>query len=142
MPRSIATSQAGSYETGSGSDPRLARDERALAGQERAIGVRAAPEVTLVVEAFRRTDGKRVWEYRLPAAGARPETHEKHNLATPTPVSDGERIYAWFGNGQLVALDLRGKEVWKQHLGPFLNQWGHGSSPALHTLSDLHSPNR
>ena len=128
----IVTSQAGSYETGNGSDPRLARDERALAGRERAIGVRTAAELTLVVEAFRRTDGKRVWEYRTAATGDRPESHEKHNLATPTPVSDGERVYAWFGNGQVVALDMRGKEVWKRHLGSFMNQWGHGSSPALY----------
>jgi len=128
----IVTSQAGSYAGGDGSDPRLARDERALALQERAISVRNAPEVTLVVEAFRRTDGKRVWEYKLAATGDRPETHEKHNLATPTPVTDGEYVFAWFGNGQVVALDLNGKEVWKRHLGSFLNLWGHGSSPALY----------
>ncbi len=128
----IVTSQAGSYATGDGGDPRLARDERALAGRERAIGVRAAAELTLVVEAFRRTDGKRVWEYRTAATGDRPESHEKHNLATPTPVSDGERVYAWFGNGQVLALDMTGRLVWRKHLGAFMNQWGHGSSPALY----------
>ncbi len=128
----IVTSQSGSYETGDGSDPRLARDERALAVKERAISARGGPALELVVEAFGRRDGKRVWEYRMAATGARPEVHEKHNLATPTPVSDGERVYAWFGNGQLVALDLRGKRVWEKHLGPFANQWGHGSSPALY----------
>ncbi len=128
----IVTSQAGSYETGDGSDPRLARDERALAVKERAISAKGGPALELVVEAFGRQNGKRVWEYRMAAAGARPEVHEKHNLATPTPVSDGERVYAWFGNGQLVALDLKGKRVWEKHLGPFANQWGHGSSPALY----------
>ena len=40
--------------------------------------------------------------------GRSPSVHEKHNLATPTPVTDGERVYAWFGNGQLVALDMAG----------------------------------
>lgn len=128
----IATSQAGSYETGDGTDPRLARDERALAGKERAIGIKPSSTLTLIVEAFRRTDGARVWAYRTEATGERPELHEKHNLATPTPVSDGQRIYAWFGNGQVVALDLQGREIWKRHLGSFLNQWGHGSSPMLY----------
>lgn len=128
----IVTSQSGSYETGDGSDPRLARDERALAVKERAISAKGGPALELVVEAFGRRDGKRVWEYRMAATGARPEVHEKHNLATPTPVSDGERVYAWFGNGQLVALDLQGKRLWEKHLGPFANQWGHGSSPALY----------
>ena len=65
-----------------------------------------------------------------------PDLHEKHNLATPTPATDGERAYAWFGNGQVVALDMEGQVVWTRHLGedyaPFQTQWGHGSSPALH----------
>jgi hypothetical protein len=119
----------------------LARDDRSLAVRENVIGGRrgteAAPnEVFLVVEAFRRSDGARLWEYRVQATGPMPQNHEKHNLATPTPVTDGERVYAWFGNGQVVALDSNGVEVWKRHLGleygTFLNQWGHGSSPVLY----------
>ena len=39
-------------------------------------------------------------------------------------------------NGQVVALDMEGREIWKRHLGveygSFLNLWGHGSSPALY----------
>jgi outer membrane protein assembly factor BamB len=134
----IATSQLGSYSAGSRSDPRLARDDRDLAMQENAIGRAPSPDgkLYLVVEAFRRADGKRLWEYKTAATGDRPEVHEKHNLATPTPVSDGKRIYAWFGNGQVIALDMQGREVWKRHLGQergsFLNLWGHGSSPALY----------
>lgn len=134
----IVTSQAGSYETGGGSDPRLARDDRTMSGKERAIGAKPATDgkLYLVVEAFDRTSGKRAWEFRAEATGDRPEMHEKHNLATPTPVSDGKRIYAWFGNGQLFALDLNGKQIWKKHLaedhGSFMNLWGHGSSPAFY----------
>ena len=68
----------------------------------------AGSKVWLVVEAFHRSNGQRLWEYRTEATGPLPEVHEKHNLATPTPVTDGERVYAWFGNGQLVALDMDG----------------------------------
>lgn len=50
-----------------------------------------------MVEAFARADGKKAWEHRIEATGDLPENHEKHNLATPTPITDGERIYAWFG---------------------------------------------
>jgi outer membrane protein assembly factor BamB len=134
----IATSQVGSYSASDGSNPRLARDDRTLAERENAIGAAKSPDgnVYLVVEAFRRSDGKRLWEYRTAATGEFPDSHEKHNLATPTPVSDGKRTYAWFGNGQLVALDMNGREVWKRHLGKehgsFVNLWGHGSSPALY----------
>jgi outer membrane protein assembly factor BamB len=137
----IVTSQIGSYAT-RGGNPRLARDDQSLAAREHAIGgtsmasAESSGELLLAVEAFRRADGKRLWEYRIPATGERQENHEKHNLATPTPASDGERIYAWFGNGQVVALDLKGRELWKRHLGreygSFLNDWGHGSSPALY----------
>ncbi len=133
----IVTSQVGSYSDADGNDPRLARDDRALAAQENAIGsVRSGDgKVYLVVEAFDRAGGKRLWEYRIAASGHRPELHEKHNLATPTPVTDGKLIYVWFGNGQAAALNRQGREVWKRNLGdhgPFVNNWGHGSSPMLY----------
>ena len=134
----IVTSQAGSYASVREGDPRLARDDQALSSRENAIrrANSADGKLYLIVEAFRRSDGKRLWEYRIAATGERPAVHEKHNLATPTPVSDGKRIYAWFGNGQVVALDMEGRELWKRHLGveygSFLNLWGHGSSPALY----------
>lgn len=140
--RVFVTSQVGVASVRAGSHPRLARDEAALAVRENPIGGRRAEsapggdEVFLVVEAFRRSDGERLWEYRVRATGEFPSLHEKHNLATPTPVTDGERVYAWFGNGQLAALDMEGRPVWTRHLGieysPFRNQWGHGSSPVLY----------
>jgi outer membrane protein assembly factor BamB len=140
--RVFVTSQIGtSARAGGGEHPQLARDERALAERENPIGGRrlepdpASRDVWLVVEAFARLDGKRLWEYRTKAAGSLPDVHEKHNLATPTPVTDGERVYAWFGNGQIVALDMHGRLVWTRSLGeelaPVRTLWGHGSSPAL-----------
>lgn len=132
------TSQVGGGGTSDGRDPRLARDERALAARENAISHKPSADgkIWLAVEAFRQQDGQRVWEYRLPALGMQPDLHEKHNLATPTPASDGKLVFAWFGDGQVVALDLTGRLVWKLNLaathGSFENQWGHGSSPVLH----------
>ena len=136
--RVVVTSQVGHAPTAGGGQPRLARDDRALAGREGAIADVADPSdagaIAFVVEAFDRAAGTRLWTHRLPAAGPFPELHEKHNLATPTPVADAERVYAWFGNGQLVAIDLAtGRPTWTRHLGaeyaPFDAQWGHGSSP-------------
>lgn len=138
----IVTSQTGVAPVQQGMPTRLARDDQDLAGRENPMGGRAAKEpapggdVTLVVEAFRRTDGSRLWKYGVAATGEFPDLNEKHNLATPTPVTDGRTVYALFGNGQLVALDMQGKEVWTRHLGeeisPFVVAWGHGSSPALY----------
>jgi len=137
--RVIVTSQVGRAPTAGGGQPRLARDDRALAGREGTIADVAADggdagAITFVVEAFDRTAGTRLWAHRVPATGPFPELHEKHNLATPTPVADEARVYAWFGNGQIVAVDLKtGQPAWTRHLGadyaPFDAQWGHGSSP-------------
>lgn len=138
--RVIVTSQIGTSTMAEGAaHPQLARDDRTLAEREAPIGgqrqATTTDDVWLVVEAFSRSDGRRLWEYRTKATGSLPAVHEKHNLATPTPVTDGQRVYTWFGNGQIVALDLDGRLVWSRHLGtevgPFRTLWGHGSSPVL-----------
>jgi outer membrane protein assembly factor BamB len=140
--RVIVTSQIGRSPVVQGdTHPQLARDDSSLAAREHPIGGRrgearaTADDVWLVVEAFARSDGRRLWEHRTKATGSLPAAHEKHNLATPTPVTDGQRIYAWFGNGQLVALDMDGRLAWTRDLGAefgsFRTLWGHGSSPVL-----------
>jgi outer membrane protein assembly factor BamB len=52
------------------------------------------------------------------------------------PVTDGQFVYAWFGTGQIVALDINGKLVWERNLAkeisPFDINWGHSSSPTLY----------
>jgi outer membrane protein assembly factor BamB len=140
--RVFVTSQIGSAAVRGGSHPQLARDDPSLVVQEHPMGGnRSEPqadtsEVFLTVEAFNRSNGNRLWEYRVQATGPFPELHEKHNLATPTPVTDGEHLYAWFGNGLIVCLDMKGNLVWSRHIGqeyaPFQIQWGHGSSPVLY----------
>jgi outer membrane protein assembly factor BamB len=51
-------------------------------------------------------------------------------------VTDGERVYAVFGTGQVAAVDMTGRAVWTRNLGkdisPFDIQWGNGSSPFLY----------
>ena len=93
-------------------------------------------DVSFVVQAFHRSDGRLLWEHRLPQRGVVPPVHRKHNLASPSAVTDGEVVYAWFGTGQLVALRLDGALLWQRHLGedyaPFDIRWGHGSSPVLY----------
>jgi len=138
----FVTSQIGSAAVRGGSHPQLARDDPSLVVQEHPMGgIRSEPqadtgEVFLTVEAFNRSNGNRLWEYRVLANGPFPELHEKHNLATPTPVTDGEHLYAWFGNGLIVCLDMKGNLVWSRQIGqeyaPFQIQWGHGSSPVLY----------
>jgi outer membrane protein assembly factor BamB len=138
----IVTSQKGTVPIQEGFRPQLARDDQELASKENPIGGKSTQstppggEVSLIVEAFSLNDGHRLWKHSIPATGEFPQLSEKHNLATPTPATDGKTIYALFGNGQLVALDMDGNPVWTRHLGkeysPFLVPWGHGGSPTLY----------
>jgi outer membrane protein assembly factor BamB len=130
----VVTSQAGSGVVKPG--PRLVQSGNPADAGERALGAAAGDQVTFLVNAFDRRDGKRAWEFEMRAEGELPAVHEKHNLASSSPVTDGERIYAWFATGQIAAVDLSGRLVWKKHLGaeygPFVINWGHGSSPVVH----------
>ncbi|HUG54383.1 MAG TPA: PQQ-binding-like beta-propeller repeat protein [Vicinamibacteria bacterium] len=137
--RVFVTSQTGRAALRPGRHPTLARGPEANA--EKPLGATteaggAEGGVRFIVEAFDRRDGRRLWQYALEAEGPLPEVHEKHNLASPSPVTDGAHVYAWFGTGQLVALGLDGTFAWQKNLGkeygPFDIAWGHGSSPTLH----------
>lgn len=79
------------------------------------------------------TSGKILWQ--ASAAGARAHTHQKNTLASSTPATDGERVYAVFWNGEelsLSAYDFQGKELWKRELGGFTSQHGAGASPVVY----------
>jgi outer membrane protein assembly factor BamB len=56
-------------------------------------------------------------------------------MAVPTPATDGRRVYALFGTGDLVCLDTDSKPVWlrslAQEYGVFRNRWGMAASPLL-----------
>jgi outer membrane protein assembly factor BamB len=135
--RVFVTSQVGAGQSRQG--PRLVQGADPAAAGERAIGAGRAAGVAagpvFLVEAFDRGSGRRLWQYRLDAATPMPVVHDKHNMASPSPVTDGTYVYAWFSTGQLVALDMDGRLVWQRHLGrengPFDINWGHSSSPTL-----------
>jgi outer membrane protein assembly factor BamB len=60
-------------------------------------------------------DGKKIWERQFWATG-RTLVHDKISVATPTPASDGRRIYAIFSSNDLVCLDLEGNLIWLRGL--------------------------
>jgi outer membrane protein assembly factor BamB len=61
--------------------------------------------------------------------------HNLHNLASPSPVTDGEVVLFHFGTGDLVAFDFAGKELWRRNLqkehGNYTIWWGHANSPVI-----------
>ncbi len=56
----------------------------------------------------------------------------KNSYATPTPTTDGERIYAAFGDGSIAAVTFDGSVVWTNREVPFYSRHGLGASPLLH----------
>ncbi|HSR69873.1 MAG TPA: PQQ-binding-like beta-propeller repeat protein [Acidobacteriota bacterium] len=131
----FVTSQSGRGAVRSGNHPTLSRGSEEME-RELSSGQMEAQGVVFLVQAFDTSDGSLRWEYSLDAATPLPEVHNKNNLATPSPVTDGSMVYAWFGTGQIVALDMQGREQWKRNLAqdyaPFQVSWGHASSPTLY----------
>ncbi len=60
----------------------------------------------------------------------------KQNMSSPSPVTDGTRVWVMTGTGILKAFDFAGKELWARDVqkdyGRFGLNWGYASSPLLH----------
>ncbi len=77
--------------------------------------------------------GKELWK-RISFRGTpRIPTHRDNTYASETPVTDGKRIYVYFGMTGLFAYDLDGNPVWEKDLGIYASQkdWGTSTSPLL-----------
>ncbi|MEA3211886.1 MAG: outer membrane protein assembly factor BamB [Chthoniobacter sp.] len=81
-----------------------------------------------------RKTGKVRWQKQL-AEGDQTKGRTSPNMASPSPVTDGQAVYALYGTGDLAALDFSGQILWQRHLGAdfgrFANMWLYGSSPTL-----------
>jgi len=56
----------------------------------------------------------------------------RNSYATPTPATDGERVYACFGDGSFAALNFVGEVVWTNRDYKFYGQHGLGTALLLH----------
>ncbi len=59
------------------------------------------------------------------------QVHPQHGPASPTPASDGERVYVVFGSFGIIAYDLAGTELWRQERATSKNMFGSASSPVV-----------
>ena len=93
-----------------------------------------AKQQKLFVVAFDQLSGKQRWRRSFWATG-RTYTHPTSSNAAPTPVSDGEYIYAFYSSNDLVCLDLQGNLMWYRGLAHDYpkagNDIGMASSPAI-----------
>jgi outer membrane protein assembly factor BamB len=77
--------------------------------------------------------GTVLWKQPLGAGNVK---LRKHNMSSPSPVTDGRAVYVMTGTGMLRAFDFAGKELWgrdiQKEYGEFGLLWGYSSSPLLH----------
>lgn len=88
---------------------------------------------SLVALAFDRKTGAELWRHKI-ADGDRRD--DRSSYASSSPVTDGQHVWFFYGQGDLVAFTVAGQEVWRRNLqkdhGPFAYQWTPSTSPLLH----------
>lgn len=86
------------------------------------------------IYALDRTTGTLRWEKQVHEGKPGTPRHLKNSYASETPVTDGERLYVYFGNVGLYCLDFEGNVVWEKDLPPVKMRfgWGTAASPVLH----------
>jgi outer membrane protein assembly factor BamB len=79
-----------------------------------------------------KNNGEVIWKQPLGAGNVK---MRKHNMSSPSPVTDGRAVYVMTGTGILKAFDFNGKELWTRDIqkeyGSFGLNWGYSSSPLL-----------
>ena len=74
--------------------------------------------------------GKILWRQTVAAAEIE-KVHEISSPAAPTPATDGERVYVYFGSYGLVSYDFNGKLLWERRLPLPENIYGAVASPIV-----------
>ena len=77
--------------------------------------------------------GKTIWEKTVHKGVPSHARHLKNSYASETPVTDGDRLYAYIGNVGLFTFDMDGNELWQRKWKPVKTRygWGTAASPCL-----------
>ena len=93
----------------------------------------ATKKHTLLVIAVDRNSGKIVWQRTAYEGAVFDNRHKRGSYASPTPVTDGKTVYAYFGSEGIYAYDFDGKLLWKNSPGKLMTVgMGPGTSPVIH----------
>ncbi len=78
--------------------------------------------------------GNVLWEETAYEGKPATPKHRSNTYASETPVTDGERVVAYFGMKGVTCYDISGKRLWSKSLGEYPTQagWGTGSSPVIY----------
>lgn len=87
---------------------------------------------TMKVVALNARTGEVVWTRTAYEGRVYDDRHSASSYASPTPATDGERVYAYFGSEGVYAYDLGGTLVWQRDIGDIKTVGlGVGTSPVL-----------
>jgi hypothetical protein len=82
-----------------------------------------------------RDTGREQWHARLWGTAPTLYHETKSSMASPSPITDGQHVYAFFGSGDVFCLDFTGRLLWHRSLaaeyGAFENRFAASSSPLL-----------
>jgi outer membrane protein assembly factor BamB len=96
------------------------------------VFVAGANNASREVYCYNRTNGELLWTGKADNIQGSPATPprvtEDTGLSAPTLTTDGERVFAIFATGDVIAFDMDGKRVWAKNLGVPENHYGHSSS--------------
>jgi outer membrane protein assembly factor BamB len=84
----------------------------------------------LFVFSLDRSSGRIKWRREVPRP-RKEDLHVSNSPASPSAVSDGKNVYAFFTDFGLISFGPDGNERWRLPLGPFNNPMGMGASPVL-----------
>jgi outer membrane protein assembly factor BamB len=111
------------------SSPVLTRDLVFVTAHTKIDAVDKTPYKLLVI-CLDRATGKVLWQREVPRSIVG-RLQNVNGPASPSPVTDGSNVYAFFQEFGLISFDASGKERWKLPLGPFNIFYGFGASPIL-----------
>ena len=96
------------------------------------VFIAGADDSSREVYCYNRADGKLLWTGvadNISGSPAKPpKVTEDTGLSAPSLTTDGKRVFAIFGTGDVIAFDMNGKRVWAKYLGVPDNHYGHSSS--------------
>jgi outer membrane protein assembly factor BamB len=99
----------------------------------RQAGPPASDKDKIALLAINRADGKIKWRATI---GQGNRIYRKQNLSSPSPITDGRRVWTMTGSGTLACYDFKGEKYWERNIpeeyGAFGLNHGYASTPLLH----------
>jgi outer membrane protein assembly factor BamB len=80
---------------------------------------------------YDRNTGELLWKHEVQYT-EKELTHDTNPYCSASPVSDGQRVIAWYGSPGVYCYDLAGNVLWQKDRGKVEHIWGFGSSPVIY----------